>query len=173
MTAEVKTLDRLIAEIAEKYEHEPRNWRVAFGKTERDSHSTTLFLQTPDGNFMLKLESIYKPNPLVVYEPIDEELFSKKELYFGFRPLSRKVLRKIAAATSANEASASELLKSIFGKRPLTISEIAAKKPAVLVQGPVYHTRRLPSLSEKQDALDAKLSAKLERLIRKEYPMYM
>jgi len=167
----VQTLEDVAKKIFEEYEDEPQGWRIFIGQFPNDEHFLNIIVAGPQKIRQLKLESAYKPNPLVVCKEIDE--YPKtKTLYFGLRPLREETLRKVFRAVSRKDSPALfEIFKSVFSAAPIAYSEFADKEIPVGLQGPVMRGP-LEYISEKQQRLDAKLNAELKRVVRREYSMY-
>lgn len=170
----VSRLEDVLKDIADEYEEQPREWRIFKGRFLTDEHTYSIIISGPARTRHLKLESAYKPNPLVVWREIDEYLpkGAKGVPYFGMRPLPDKLARQaVRAFLKQDSAQLFKILEQAFTANPVTSAELMTKESAGILQGPVFRGP-LEYISEKQRRLDAKLATEMRRLVAREYPMY-
>jgi hypothetical protein len=161
-----KSVDSLMKEIWKKYNEDSMGWHVLVGRGSKGY--CDVFITNPKELWQIKLESMYRPNPIGLGVKIKNSRESA-ELFrgipnYGLRPLSKKTMAMMMSAIKRGAPPVSAL-REIMSIKPKPHGEIAS--PWIL-QGPVIHSAKpLELISDKQRELDAKLSIELESLLRK------
>lgn len=161
-----KPADILMKEIWKKYNEDPTGWHVLVGRTSKIYYD--IFVTNPNELWQIKLETIYRPNPIGLGAKIEKVERDEKTLRgiptYGLRPLSKKTVARMMSAVERG-VPPGKVFKEVMNVEPKSHGEIAT--PWVL-QGPVvYSAKPLELISDKQRELDAKLSMELESLLCK------
>lgn len=161
-----KTIDLLMREIWKKYNKDSTGWQVLVGRSSEGYYD--VFITNPKELWQIKLETIYRPNPIGLGVRIKKTREGAKLLRgipnYGLRPLSKKAMAVMMSAIKRG-VPPGRVLREIMSVEPKPYGEITT--PWVL-QGPVIHSAKpLELISDKQRELDAKLRMELESLLRK------
>jgi hypothetical protein len=161
-----KSIDLLMKEIWKKYNEDSMGWHVLVGRGSKGYYD--VFITNPKELWQIKLESMYRPNPIGVGVRIKNSTESAKLLRgipdYGLRPLSKKTMAMMMSVIERGAPSVSAL-REIMSIEPKPHGEIAT--PWIL-QGPVIHSvKPLELISDKQRALDTRLRVELDSLLRK------
>lgn len=155
--------------ILESYSKNPRGWSFVVSPSPKFGFFDAT-VSGPDGAWMLKIDSIFKPSPIVLGSPAEaaprrlEAPFS-----YGYRKLPHELILQMLGGegpVSRNETLAS--LLSVLRSEPVVPEEGRS-----YAEGPVVLTGpgKL-SLSESQKEVDARLASEMRRLLRLRYPVY-
>jgi hypothetical protein len=155
--------------ILESYSRDPRGWSFEISP----SPGTGFFDATvsgPEGVWLLKIDSLFKPSPLVVGSPA--EAITRKPggpFPYGYRPMPPDLALQIMGSGSPGSTLASRRrLLSVLSTEPVVPEEGRS-----YAQGPLLLTGpRTVSLSESQEKIDLKLATEMRRLLRLRYPAY-
>ncbi len=153
--------------LLQRYARNPDGW--SFTLTPSTAHGFyDAFVSRPEETWHLKLDSIYKPSPLVL--GANTELPPPRPLStfpFGFRHVNPMRAARLA---KGDEGSISSLLNLLSSSRP-----VAPEGGKSYVQGPFVFAERgslgLPR-SPEHEKVDELLSRQLLGLMRKRYPSY-
>jgi hypothetical protein len=153
-------------EIWKKYNEDSMGWHVLVGRGSKGYYD--VFITNPKELWQLKLESVYRPNPIGLGVRIKKSAESGELLRgipnYGLRPLSKKTMAMMMSVLKMGAPPVSAL-REILNIEPKPHGEIAT--PWIL-QGPVIHSAQpLELISDKQRELDARLSVELDSLLRK------
>ena len=153
----------------ESYARDPKGWSFIMSP----SPSSGFFDATvsgPDGAWLLKIDSLFKPNPIVIGSQA-ETLRKRPEgpFPYGFRTLPPDLALEIMGGESAGPSNdARRRLLSVLRSEPVVpeVGRSYAQGPLVLT-GP-----RRVSLSDSQREIDTRLASEMRRLLRLRYPAY-
>lgn len=167
----------------ERYSSNPKNWNFIIStKSHRDGFFDATVSST-DEVWQLKIDSIYKPLPMVLGTKVDidstkiEGRLSRGVAPFGYRKLDPSVmvnlLKELADEqhTNAitNEAQINTRFNSVLGSLE-TVKPLAGKSYAY---GPfVYTEQNLAGPDEGQKKVAERLASKLRDDLRKRYSSY-
>lgn len=166
---EIKALEDSIKEILEGYNKRPKGWQFI-----SDPMGNLLALG-PEVGYRLKLMMINPNENLGVgvkiqdVEPIRRSIGA--EFDSGFRPLDQDLSRALLSAISENRINSSDLLKRILQIDPVPVHELDRSDLGAILGGPFIAHPDLRYISKSQMELDSRLSAELDRLFMKKYPL--
>ena len=166
----------------ERYSSNPKNWNFIIST---NSHKDGFFdatVSSTDEVWQLKIDSIYKPLPMVLGTKVDidstgiERRLSKGIAPFGYRKLDPLVmvnlLKELADEQhthAAREAQINARFNSILGSLE-TVKPSAGRSYAY---GPlVYTDQNLAGPDETQKRVSERLASKLRNDLRKRYTSY-
>ena len=137
-------------------------------------------LSNPDEVWQLKIDSIYKPNPIVMGTKIetDSSIIEKKlnTTEFGYRKLEADVLRKFIKNISGNQNHDSNNTTNINIRLNSLLSSLEPVKPIKghnYLYGPfIFTDKRMTKFDNKQDEISEKLSYRMHDNIRRKYSLY-
>ena len=125
----------------------------------------------PDRAWMLKIDSLFKPVPIVIGSPVEANprLKSENPFPYGYRKVSRELVLRTLGGESyppSDERVASflSLLRS---------ETVVPEGGGHYAEGPfVLTSPRKGVLSEKQKEIDDQLASEMHRLLKARYPAY-
>ncbi|MEM3404575.1 MAG: hypothetical protein QXJ17_08575 [Nitrososphaeria archaeon] len=157
-------IEDIIRKVYERYNKNPQGWRVVIGND--DKGYPTILFYSPEEVWELKLDSFYKPNPIVVAssQPTSKETEDStlESPGYGFRPVDDRKARAIIESLK-KKSLPSELVKNVLKKEPISLEEIRDER--MVLHGPIIHAPKLPIISEQQVDLDIKLRTELQKLL--------
>lgn len=150
------------------YSKNPRGWNFTIAPSARESFFDAL-VSNPDEAWQLKIDSIFKPSPLVLGAKVEVDgprVGSAGSIPYGYRKLDADLLLKLF--NQANEPKETNL-ESIL--RPL--DTVVPDKGGAYAQGPfVFTNKKIAAISQSQKQLDEKLSSEMKKLLRDSFPLY-
>jgi len=157
-------IEDILRKVYVRYNKNPLGWKVVIGND--DKGYPTILFYSPDEVWELKLDSIYKPNPIVVAssQPAPRET-GGSELEspgYGFRPVDDRKARAIIESLK-KKSLPGEIVKNLLKKEPMPLEEIRDEK--MILHGPIIHAPKLPLVSDQQVDLDVKLRIELQKLL--------
>ena len=163
MALSTEPFESFLRKVYARYNRNPVGWRVLVGSDEK-GFPTILFF-SPEELWELKLDSLYKPDPICVGSKVaDSFLRVERRLEspsYGFRPVDDERAKLIIESLSKQEAP-SDIIKKVLSEAPKPFTELEKK---MVLHGPIIHSPRLPLLSEQQVDLDIKLRRELQRIL--------
>jgi hypothetical protein len=167
---EILEYNEVMKEIIREYDKKPEGWCVLIGRSSRGFYD--LLFSNPQEVWQLKLDTIYKPNPMgfgVKLEVDPSKVLAKGFPSYGFRPISAETmdLMKNMIDRSMKDLTA-VMVKSILKIPPVSTKEIKG----ITAVGPYIQQPSLDPISPKQKELSTKLDRELEKLMREKYPLY-
>lgn len=161
--------DKIKERIIKKYNSDPSEWRVIFGRDNYGHYNTAIGHESDI--WIIKEEQI-NPYKFVGYGTkvnSDVDILKKISPYsFGLRPISEKQIEKLATGFSLRNNKFKEILSNIMKTNPSPINELNSK---IILQGPVVSSDQTTKLiSQKNKELDLKLRKELRKLLYKKYP---
>lgn len=152
-------ISKVKEEIWKKYNDDPRNWSFWISR-DKNGEFYDLFIIHKDECYFIKMDTIYKPNPLGLGKKMKVDTdFSSKLPESGFRKMDRSELEELFNKP-----------KKLFKREPTSFDDL--KENEVGFMGPQYMSQEPPQISEGQKKLDEKLSEELRKLMRRESYMY-
>jgi len=153
----------------ESYARDTKGWSFTISP----SPSSGFFDATvagPDGAWMLKIDSLFKPTPIVIGSPTDS-LHGRRQgpFPYGYRGLPPELaLQLMGGGSEIPSGPMRRHLLSVLRSEP-----VVPEKGGSYAEGPLVFTGPgRVSLSEKQREVDAKLASEMRRLLRLRYPAY-
>jgi len=162
--------------LLEKYSRSPRGWSFVVAPS-KSSGFFDAMVSSGKQSWQLKLDSIFKPNPLVLGAQTDldqDRLGSMSPLTFGYRELDPgAVLRALRRSYTSGEEQHPDLSLGL-DLSPILRSEPTVPKPGrTYAQGPfVFSHENVVKLTGGAETVDERLSSEMLRLFRKRYSGY-
>jgi hypothetical protein len=169
MGMEVLEGGELKRRMLESYARNPKGWSFTISP----SPGLGFFDATvagPDGAWMLKIDSLFKPSPIVIGS--QAEALRRRPggpFPFGYRDLPPELaLRLMGENSEGPTGAARRSLLSVLKSEP-----VVPVRGGSYAEGPLVFTGPgSVSLSDKQRQVDAMLSSEMRRLLRLRYPAY-
>ncbi len=153
----------------ESYSRDPKGWSFTVSPSPGSGFFDAM-VTGPDGAWMLKIDSLFKPAPIVIGSPADALLRRPQGPFpYGYRDLPPELALKIMEGDGAMPSgTARRRLLSVLNSDPVVpeLGKTYAQGPLVLT-GPGR-----VSLSDSQREIDARLASEMRRLLRLRYPAY-
>jgi len=166
---EILEYNEILKEIIRKYDRRPEDWQVLIGRSQRGFYD--IIFSNPEEVWQLKIDTIYKPNPIGFGAKLEIDPSAIKVENFpsyGFRPISADLLEKMENITLSEEIPLI-IADSIKKTPPTPIKKIKTSLAAV---GPYIQKPSIEPLSQNQKELSRKLDIELEKLMREKYYLY-
>jgi hypothetical protein len=155
--------------LLESYSRNPKGWGFVISPSPRSGFHDAV-VSGPDGTWMLKIDSLFKPFPTVLGAPADAAPARPATSFpFGFRRLSPEtVLQLLGGGTNAPKEERMAGMLSV-----LRSETVVPEEGASYAQGPfVLADPGRIGLSESQRELDERLTLEMRRFLRTRYPAY-
>jgi hypothetical protein len=166
--------NNLATNLFERYSANSRNWKFVVSVSQQNGNFYDAIVSNPNEVWQLKIDSIYKPNPLIIGTKVDVDPLrfnDNTHMPFGYRKLDPKKIGKILSNISENEDTSA--LSSYIG------SLISSTKPEVpspnnsYAYGPFLFTQKNPiKVDEYQRKISDKLANRLNEKLRLLYSSY-
>lgn len=166
--------NNLATNLFERYSANSRNWKFVVSVSQQNGNFYDAIVSNPNEVWQLKIDSIYKPNPLIIGTKVDVDPLrfnDNTHMPFGYRKLDPKKIGKILSNISENEDTSA--LSSYIG------SLISSTKPEVpspnnsYAYGPFLFTHKSPiKVDEYQRKISDKLANRLNEKLRLLYSSY-
>lgn len=166
--------NNLATNLFERYSANSRNWKFVVSVSQQNGNFYDAIVSNPNEVWQLKIDSIYKPNPLIIGTKVDVDPLrfnDNTHMPFGYRKLDPKKIAKILSNISENEDTSA--LSSYIG------SLISSTKPEVpsannsYAYGPFLFTQKNPiKVDEYQRKISDKLANRLNEKLRLLYSSY-
>jgi hypothetical protein len=161
--------DALYRVLLQRYSKNPRGWSFTISPSASNGFFDAR-VGAADESWHLKLDTIYKPSPLVLGARTEQDLStsSPSPLSFGFRRVSPQ---QAPGLLDDSQEGMDRLLAFLS-----TVNPVAPTAPGNYVQGPYVFKSRgkaAASMSREQRSVDGRLSDEMRKLIRRRYPSYL
>jgi hypothetical protein len=166
--------NNLATNLFERYSANSRNWKFVVSVSQQNRNFYDAIVSNPNEVWQLKIDSIYKPNPLIIGTKVDVDPLrfnDNTHIPFGYRKLDPRKIGKILSNISENEDTSA--LSSYIG------SLISSTKPEVpspnnsYAYGPFLFTQKNPiKVDEYQRKISDKLANRLSEKLRLLYSSY-
>jgi hypothetical protein len=166
--------NNLATNLFERYSANSRNWKFVVSVTQQNGNFYDAIVSNPNEVWQLKIDSIYKPNPLIIGTKIDVDPLKFNDnthMPFGYRRLDPKKIGKILSNISESEDTSA--LSSYIA------SLISSTKPEVpspnnsYAYGPFLFTQKNPiKVDDYQRKISDKLANRLNDKLRMLYSSY-
>lgn len=155
--------------LLQRYAKNPLGWSFTISPSTRNGFFDA-YVGGPEDSWHLKLDTIFKPSPLVLGAKTELGPAARQEtaLSFGFR----RVDQRETAALLDGSPEAMGRLVSFLSK----VDPVVPTGPGSFVQGPFLYTGRGPStasMTREQQRVDSTLSTEMLKLLRRRYPSYL
>ncbi len=156
--------------LLESYSKNPKGWSFVISPSVKHGFYDAS-VSGPDGAWMLKIDSIFKPTPIVLGSPTEDspKLKTAGAFPYGYRNLPPELILQVLRSEDyppRNESVANFLsvLKS---------ETVVPEERKSYAEGPfVFTSKGKVDLSEREWELDMKLASEMKRLLRTRYPAY-
>jgi len=169
MDMEILEGSELRRRMLESYARDPKGWSFTISPSSTSGFFDAT-LAGPDGAWMLKVDSLFKPTPIVIGSAA-ESLRRKPEgpFPYGYRGLPPELaMQLMGGGSELPSGSLQRRLLSVLRSEP-----VVPEKGGSYAEGPLVFTGPgSVSLSDKQREVDARLSSEMRRLMRLRYPAY-
>jgi hypothetical protein len=166
--------NNLAMNLFERYSANSRNWKFVVSVSQMNGNFYDAIVSNPNEVWQLKIDSIYKPNPLIVGTKVDVDpvrFTNNTHMPFGYRKLDPKKIGKILSNISENEDTnaLSSYITSIISS---TEPEIPTPNNSY-AYGPFLFTQKSPiKVDEYQRKISEKLANRLKDKLRLLYSSY-
>jgi hypothetical protein len=155
--------------ILESYSKDPKGWSFVVSPSPKSGFFDAM-VSGPDGTWMLKIDSLFKPFPIVIGSQAEASPRRIDGPFpYGYRSLPPDLVLQLMGDERAGPGiDTRRRLLSVLKSEPVIPEEgrSYAEGPLVLTDpGRV-------SLSESQKEIDARLALEMRRLLRLRYPAY-
>jgi len=153
----------------ENYSRNPKGWSFVLSPSPRSGFFNAA-VSGPDAAWMLKLDTLFKPSPIVIGSEV--EAFPRRPrgpFSYGYRALPPELALQIMGGeeTGPRDGTLAALL-SVMKSEP-----VAPETGGTYAEGPLVLTGPgQVSLSKSQKEMDDRLSSEMRRLLRLRYPSY-
>jgi hypothetical protein len=155
--------------LLESYFRNPKGWSFVISPSEKHGFCDAV-VSGSDGGWLLKMDSIFKPAPIVLGSPIEESPVLKRNAPFpyGYRSIPPELgLRMFGGEESPPGDRTGDLLSLLKSET------VVPEEGKSYAEGPIVFTSKgSVELSERQREIDTKLASEMQRLLRFRYPAY-
>ena len=153
----------------ESYSRHPRGWSFVLSPSPRSGFFDAA-VSGPDAAWMLKLDTLIKPSPIVIGSEV--EAFPRRPrgpFSYGYRALPPELALQVIGGEEEGQRE-----KTLAGLLSLLKSDpVAPETGRPYAEGPLVRTGPgQVSLSKSQKEMDDRLSSEMRRLLRLRYPSY-
>lgn len=165
--------------LLEKYSKKPNGWSfTVFPSAKEDNGFFGALVGGPDEVWQLKLDSIFKPNPMILGAKVDMDptKVANHGLFpYGYRKLDQRTIVELLQALADSDDGSTTLhrdrylIDQILGK----MKPVAPETGGSYAEGPFVITNRENlGITSSQKQLEDKLSLELRKLLRNRYSSY-
>jgi hypothetical protein len=156
------------------YSKNPRGWTFVISPSRKHEFYDAI-VSGPDETWKLKMDSVFRPLPIVLGSPTEAnpELKPLGLFPYGYRALPpRFILEMLGDVRSGEDNSPSHMAVANF-LSVLRSETVVPEQGRSYAEGPiVFSGPRKAGLSESEKALDEKLTSEMHQLLRTRYPAY-
>lgn len=166
--------NNLASNIFQRYSANARNWKFVVSVSQMNGNFYDAIVSNPNEVWQLKIDSIYKPNPLIVGAKVDVDpvkFNDNSHMPFGYRKLDPEKIGKFLSNMDENEDT--------NGISSYISSLISSSEPEVptpnnsYAYGPFLFTQKNPiKVDEYQKKISEKLASRLKDKLRLLYSSY-
>jgi len=166
--------NNLASNIFQRYSANARNWKFVVSVSQMNGNFYDAIVSNPNEVWQLKIDSIYKPNPLIVGAKVDVDpvkFNDNSHMPFGYRKLDPEKIGKFLSSMDENEDA--------NGISSYISSLIASSEPEVptpknsYAYGPFLFTQKNPiKVDEYQKKISDKLASRLKDKLQLLYSSY-
>ena len=165
--------------LLEKYSKNPNGWSFTlFPPAKDDNGFFGAFVGGPDEVWQLKVDSIFKPNPLMLGAKVDSNFQRAMDLGtipYGYRRLDRRVAFELLKTLAKVDDKESDPIQDrlILDRILRPIKPVAPISGESYAEGPFVLTDRMNlGITQEQKHLEDRLSSELRKLMRNRYSSY-
>lgn len=166
--------NNLASNLFQRYSSNARNWKFVVSVSQMNGNFYDAIVSNPNEVWQLKIDSIYKPKPLIVGAKVDVDpvkFNDNSHMPFGYRKLDTEKIGKFLSSMDENEDTngissyISSLLSSSEPEVPTPNNSYA--------YGPFLFTQKNPiKVDEYQKNISEKLASRLKDKLRLLYSSY-
>jgi hypothetical protein len=166
--------NNLASNLFQRYSANARNWKFVVSVSQINGNFYDAIVSNPNEVWQLKIDSIYKPNPLIVGAKVDvdpSKFSDNSHMPFGYRKLDTEIIGKFLSNMEENE--------NANGISSYISSLIASSQPEVptpnnsYAYGPFLFTQKNPvKVDEYQKKISEKLASRLKDKLQLLYSSY-
>jgi hypothetical protein len=176
--------DKILAkDIFKKYSINPKNWNFVISTTSMNDGFFDATITNPDEIWQLKIDSLYKPSPIIMGTKVDVELTKMKKMInrdivpFGYRKIDPPILMNLFKSISEEQDSIAR--KDVDYLNKGLNSVLSSIEPTVPVKGTDYifgpflfTEKNIIDNTSYQKNVSERLSLNLKKRIKERYPSY-
>jgi hypothetical protein len=166
--------NNLATNLFERYSANSRNWKFVVSVSQQNGNFYDAIVSNPNEVWQLKIDSIYKPNPLIIGTKVDVDPLrfnDNTHMPFGYRKLDPKKIGKILSNISESEDT-SALSTYIASLISSTKPEVPSPNNSY-AYGPFLFTQKNPiKVDDYQRKISDKLANRLNDKLRMLYSSY-
>lgn len=161
--------EALYRTLLQSYSRRPSGWNVTVSRSSRNGFFDALVVGGPEESWHLKLDSIFKPSPLILGARTDPDLSKEQDspISFGFRKIGS---RETPLPLDDSPGGIARLLAFLGSAKPE-----APREGENYLQGPVLFTKQdqlVGRLPAERQTVDQRLSQEMSKLVQRRYPSY-
>lgn len=174
----------LAKQIFKKYSANPKNWNfiISTNPIKDGFYDATIF--SPEDSWKLKIDSIYKPSPIIAGTRLDidkrivvEREFNETLIPFGYRkidpPVFVNILKRLYEEHNSIARKNSDYLSQELSSLLNSTEPTVPTQGTEYLYGPfLYTNRNLNGKSRYEDRVSEKLSQSIKKKIKERYPSY-
>lgn len=162
--------ENLRRHLLESYSKNPKGWSFVISPSGKHGFCDAV-VSGPDGTWMLKMDSVFKPTPIVLGSPTEDspKLEPAGPFPYGYRNLPPELVLQMLRDEEypPRDKAAADFLSLL--KSETTVPEEGRS----YAEGPfVFTSKGSVVLSERQRDVDMRLASEMQRLLRIRYPVY-
>ena len=161
--------ERLRRRIFRSYSRDPSGWSFVISPSPKYGYYNA-FVSGPQGSWVLKIDSLFKPSPVVLGSPTEPGLVSNQmgPFPYGYRRIPSELIPEMLGGEVHPSDRTMAGLMSV-----LRSSTVVPEEGRSYAHGPfIFTNQERMDLSERQRELDDKLNSEMRRLLRYRYPAY-
>jgi hypothetical protein len=166
--------NNLASNLFQRYSANARNWKFVVSVSQTNGNFYDAIVSNPNEVWQLKIDSIYKPNPLIVGAKVDADpgkFNDNSHMPFGYRKLDPEKIGKMLSNLDENDDG--------NGISTYISSLISSSEPEVptpnnsYAYGPFLFTQKNPiKVDEYQKRISEKLASRLKNKLQLLYSSY-
>jgi len=160
--------ENLRRRIFQSYSKDPKGWSFVISPSQKYGFYDAV-VSGPHGSWVLKIDSLFKPLPIMLGSPTEENPISKPGPFpYGYRKLPSELIPEMLGGEGHPRDRIMTSLLSVLRSKTVIPEEGRS-----YAEGPFIFTGpQRVGLSEHQRELDDKLTSEMHRLLRVRYPAY-
>jgi len=173
----------LAKQIFKKYSVNPRNWNFIISTNSIRDGFFDATVTNSDESWQLKIDSIYKPYPIITGTKLDidpsriKKTFDEDVIPFGYRkidpPVVTNMFRKIFEEQEVLSKKNTDYINRELNLMLNSMEPTVPKKGTDYLYGPfLYTSKNLTGKSSYQDIVSEKLSTNIKQKMKERYPGY-
>jgi hypothetical protein len=171
--------DRVLCNyLFDKYCSNPKNWKFLVSPSYHDDGFFDATVSNLDEVWQIKLDSLYKPSPIVIGTKIDADVNMVYQHInsapFGYRKIDLNLVTRLLLRTENEiESEPKELSDTSLNALLSSIEPIRPSKQGSYAYGPFTFSNVSPFMkNDQQRIVGEKLSRKLKQVLKDRYSLY-